>query len=45
MIKQAAKMSSEKDQKHIYDQEHQLYYYYGNFGGYLEKKFKTVDDI
>ena len=34
-------MSSEKGQKHIYAQEHQLYYYYHNFRGHSEKKSKT----
>ena len=29
------KMSSEEGQKHIYAQEHQLYYYYNNFKGLL----------
>ena len=28
-------MSSEEGQKHIYAQEHQLYYYYNNFKGLL----------
>ena len=37
-----AKMSSEKGQKHIYPQEHQLYYYYNNFRGHSEKESKTV---
>ena len=32
-----AKMSSEEGQKHIYAQEHQLYYYYNDFKGHLEK--------
>ncbi len=27
------KMNSEKGQKHIYAQEHQLYYYYNKFKG------------
>ena len=27
------KMSSEEGQKHIYAQEHQLYYYYNKFKG------------
>ena len=35
-------MSSEKGQKHIYGQEHQLYYYYNNFRGHSEKESKTV---
>ena len=30
-------MSSEKGQKHIYAQEHQLYYYYNNFRGHSQK--------
>ena len=34
-------MSSEKGQKHIYAQEHQLYYYYNNFRGHSEKEWKT----
>ena len=29
------KMSSEEGQKHIYAQEHQLYYYYNNFEGII----------
>ena len=29
------KMSSEEGQKHIYAQEHRLYYYYNNFKGLL----------
>ena len=37
-----AKMSSEKGQKHIYAQEHQLYYYYNDFRGHSEKESKTV---
>ena len=41
-----AHFSPEKGQKHIYAQEHQLYYYnYNNFRGHLEKKFKTVNDF
>ena len=28
-------MSSEEGQKHIYAQEHQLYYYYNNFKGHI----------
>ncbi len=38
-------MSSEEGQKHIYAQEHQLYYYYNKFKGqYTAKKIKqTVD--
>ena len=35
-------MSSEKGQKHIYAQEHQLYYYYNNFRGHSQKESKTV---
>ena len=35
-------MSSEKGQKHIYAQEHQLYYYYNNFRGHSENESKTV---
>ena len=31
-------MSSEEGQKHIYAQEHQLYYYYNNFKGYIFKQ-------
>ena len=34
------KMSSEKGQKHIYAQEHQLYCYYNNFRGHSEKYSK-----
>ena len=35
------KMSSEEDQKLIYTQEHQLYYYYNNFEGHIfEQKLK-----
>ena len=35
------KMSSKEGQKHIYAQEHQLYYYYNNFKGHiLEQKLK-----
>ena len=37
-------MSSEKGQKHIYAQEHQLYYYYNNFRGHSQKESKTVKD-
>ena len=32
------KMSSERGQKHIYAQEHKLYYYYNNFKGHSELK-------
>ena len=32
------KMSSEKGQKHIYVQEHQLYYYYNTFRRRLQQK-------
>ena len=32
-------MSSEEDQKHIYAQEHQLYYYYNNFKALLTFNF------
>ena len=35
-------MSSEKGQKHIYDQEHQLYYYYNNFKGHSQKETKST---
>ena len=38
-------MSSEKGQKHIYAQEHQLYYYYNNFRGHSQKESKTVQYI
>jgi hypothetical protein len=35
-------MSSEKGQKHIYAQEHQMYYYYNDFKGQLlYKKMKN----
>ena len=40
-----AEMSSEKDQKHTYAQEHQPYYYYNNLRGHLEKESETVSDI
>ena len=33
-------MSTEKGQKHIYAQEHQLFDYYNNFRGHLEKKLR-----
>ena len=34
-------MSSEEGQKHIYVEEHQLYYYYDNFKGHIfEQKLK-----
>ena len=34
-------MSSEEGQKHIYAQEHHLYYYYNNFKDYIfEQKLK-----
>ena len=36
------KMSSEEGQKHIYAQEHQLYYYYNNFKGLLTFNFNFV---
>ena len=36
-------MSSEKGQKHIYAQEHQLYYHYNNFRGHSQKESKTVE--
>ena len=36
------KMSSEKGQKHIYAQEHQLYYYYNNFKALLTFNFSFV---
>ena len=40
---QTHKMSSEKGQKHIYAQEHQMYYYYNDFKGQLlYKKWKTI---
>ena len=38
-------MSSEEGQKHIYAQEHQLYYYYNNFKGhtvYLSKNLNIT---
>ena len=35
-------MSSEEGQKHIYAQEHHLYYYYNNFRGHSQKESKTV---
>ena len=35
-------MSSEEGQKHIYAQEHQLYYYYNNFKGLLTFNFNFV---
>ncbi len=35
------KISSEEGQKHIYAQEHQLYYYYNNFKGQLQHKNNT----
>ena len=35
-------MSSEEGQKHIYAQEHQLYYYYNNFKGLLTFNFNYV---
>ena len=35
---QRVKMSSEEGQKHIYAQEHQLYYYCNNFKGQLLHK-------
>ena len=38
-------MSSDKSQKHIYTQEHQLYYYYNNFRGHLQKESTTVQVI
>ena len=31
-------MSAEKGPKHIYAQEHQLHYYYYNFGEHLAQK-------
>ena len=43
ILARAAKMSSEKGQKHIYAQEHQLYYYYNNFRGHSQKE-ETVSD-
>ena len=41
------KMNSEKGQKHIYVQEHKLYYYYNNFRGHSQKeiKYSTVSDM
>ena len=33
-------MISEKGPKHIYAQEHKLYYYYYDFGGELKKRKK-----
>ena len=36
------KMSSEEGQKHIYAQEHQLYYYYYNFKALLTFNFNFV---
>ena len=42
LVAARAKMSPEKGQKHIYAQEHQLYYYYNNFRGHSEKESKTV---
>ena len=34
-------MSSEEDQKHIYAQGHQLYYYYNDFKGHIfDQKLK-----
>ena len=35
-------MSFVEDQKHIYAQEHQLYYYYNNFKGLLTFNFNFV---
>ena len=37
-----AKMSSEKGSKHIYAQEHQLYYYYPKLRGHSENESKTI---
>ena len=37
-VEERVKMSSEKGQKHIYTQEHKLYYYYYHFGGHCENK-------
>ena len=36
------KMTSEEGQKHIYAQEHQLYYYYNNVKGLLTFNFNYV---
>ena len=36
-------MSYENGQEHIHAQEYKLSYYYNNFRGHLEKKFKTVN--
>ena len=35
-------MSSEKSQKHIYAQEHQLYHYYNNLNQHSGKETNTV---
>ena len=35
-------MSSEEGQKHIYAQEHQLYYYHNNFKALLTVNFNFV---
>ena len=35
-------MSSEEGQKHIHAQEHQLYYYYNNFKGYIFEKKRKI---
>ena len=37
-VEERVKMSSEKGQKHIYAQEHNLCYYYYHFGGHRENK-------
>ena len=42
LILPRAKMSSEKGQKYIYAQEHQLYYYYNNFKGHSQKETKST---
>ena len=38
-------MSSEKGQKHIYAQEHQLYYYYNNFRGHLKRNLRQYTTL
>ena len=36
------RLNFDKSKKHIYAQEHQLYYYYNNFRGHSQKESKTV---